>query len=144
MRKCANTKIIGISVDGAFDKRDSSALMQVNNPIKDKSYAFALEAVKLCLNIQQEKREYILTKQLLKSGTSIGANVEEAQQPQSRADFTSKMSIALKESYESRYWLRLIRDSGLASTDQIEPLLKQVDEIIRLLVAITMKSKSQA
>lgn len=114
------------------------------NPIREKSYIFAVDIVKFCLKVQKEKREYVVTKQLLRSGTSIGANVEEGQQPQSRADFTSKMSIALKEAYESRFWLRLVRDCGLAMPREVEPLLVQVDELIRLLVTITMTSKSYA
>lgn len=114
-----------------------------NNPIREKSYMFAVDIVRFCFKIQEKKREYVLTKQLLKSGTSVGANVEEAQQPQSRADFISKMSISLKEAYESRFWLRLIRDSSLAAAQEVEPFLEQVDEIIRILVAITMTSKSR-
>jgi len=94
------------------------------------------------MKIQEQKREYVLTKQLLRSGTSIDANVEEAQQPQSRADFTSKMSIALKEAYETRFWLRLFRDSALAMSEDMGTLFEQVDELIRLLVAITLSSKS--
>ncbi len=113
------------------------------NPIQEKSYKFALGIVKFCLKIQKEQKEYVITKQLLKCGTSIGANVEEAQQPQSRADFTSKMSIALKEAYESRFWLRIIRDSGIVSeAEELHTLFLQIEEVIRLLVAITMTSKS--
>lgn len=104
---------------------------------------FAVDVVKFCLGIQEKKKEYVVTKQLLKAGTSIGANIEEAQQPQSRADFTSKMSIALKEAYESRFWLRLIRDSGLATPQEMGTLFEQIDEIIRLLVTITTSSKSK-
>jgi len=113
------------------------------NPVREKSYTFAVDIVKFCLKIQEEKREYVMKKQLLRSGTSIGANVEEAQQPQSRADFTSKMSIALKEAYETRFWLRLIRDSGLATPQAMRTLFEQIDEIIRLLVTITTSSKSE-
>lgn len=126
-----------------FQRQERVLVMQGNqNPILEKSYRFAVDIVKFCSKIQEERKEYVITKQLLKSGTSIGANVEEAQQPQSRPDFTSKMSIALKEAYESRYWLRLIRDSGLASAMEVDLRLEQVEEIIRILVAITMTSKS--
>ena len=93
------------------------------------------------LKIQKEKKEYVITKQLLKSGTSIGANIEEAQRPQSRADFVSKMSIALKEAYESRYWLRLLRDCSLASTSEVKKHLNCLEEIIRLLGAITSSGR---
>jgi len=115
----------------------------VENPIRDKSYIFAVSIVKFCLRLQETKKEYVLTRQLLQSGTSVGANVEEAQQSQSRADFTSKMSIALKEAYETRYWLRLVRDSGLAPVVSMAPLFAQTEELIRLLVAITMTSKAR-
>lgn len=100
-----------------------------------------MRVVKFCFVLQKQQKEYVVTRQLLKSGTSIGANVEEAQQPQSRADFTSKMSIALKEAYESRYWLRLIRDSGLSGSPEIQILLDDLDSIIRLLATSTYSSR---
>lgn len=78
-----------------------------------KSYAFALKIITLFQKLQTEKKEYILSKQLLRSGTSIGANVEEANGAYSKAEFTSKMSIAYKEARETHYWLRLFRDSEI-------------------------------
>lgn len=117
--------------------------MEQENPVREKSYVLAVHVVKFCFWLQKERKEYIVSKQLLKSGTSIGANVEEAQQSQSRADFLSKMSIALKEAYESRFWLRLIRDTQLATSEQMHTLFDQVEELIRLLVSITMTSKER-
>ena len=84
-----------------------------------------------------EKKEFVLSKQLLRSGTSIGANVREAQRAQSKADFVSKMSISLKEADESAYWLELLHESGYLPSEEIDPIYSACDEIIRLLVAIT-------
>ena len=85
--------------------------MKTNNPALDKSYEFALTVVKLCYSIQNDKKEFILSKQLLRSATSIGANMEEAIGGQSNKDFLHKVSIAYKEARESHYWIRLIGDS---------------------------------
>ena len=79
----------------------------MNNAIQDKSFRFAVRIVNLCRYLQTEQKEYILSKQLLRCGTSIGANVAESQQAQSRPDFISKLNIALKEAYETNYWIRL-------------------------------------
>ncbi len=81
--------------------------------LRTKSYQFALRIVKLYKFIVAEKTEYVLSKQILRSGTSIGANIEEATQGQSKADFIHKLSIAQKEAFETDYWLRLLRDSEL-------------------------------
>jgi len=105
------------------------------NVILEKSYAFALAVVPVCRRLQDE-REYVLSRQLLRSGTSIGANVEEAQAGQSRADFLSKMSTAAKESRESRYWLRLLRDSEEFPKINFQPLLDSVEEIVKILASI--------
>lgn len=103
--------------------------------IKEKSYRFALEVIKLCKQLS-EKNEYVISRQLLKSGTSIGANVEEALAGQSRADFLSKMSIASKEARETNYWLRLLRDSGQLNSCQIGELIEESENLIRILTAI--------
>jgi four helix bundle protein len=124
-------------------------MQETRNPIRENSSKFAVGVVKFCLRVQEErreqeeKREYVVTKQLLTSGTSVGATVEEAQQPQSRAEVISTMSIALQEAYESRFWLRLIRDSGLAVLQEMGTLVDQIDEIIRLPVTITTSSTSK-
>ena len=76
--------------------------------VQNKSFQFAVRIVKLCRYLQNEHKEFVLSKQLLRSGTSIGANISESQQAQSRADFVSKLNISLKEAYETNYWLRLL------------------------------------
>ena len=109
--------------------------------IKDKSYCFALEIIGL-YKILLKQNEFVLSKQLLKSGTSIGANVEEALAGQSRADFLSKMSIASNEARETNYWLRLLKDSGIISETEIEPLLAESESITSILTSI-VKTTSQ-
>jgi four helix bundle protein len=108
--------------------------------IQQKSFAFALVIIKLYRRLQTEK-EFVLSKQLLRSATSIGANVEEATAAQSRKDFLSKMSIASKEARETKYWLRLLSESEITAIN-ISNELKEVDELIRILTSI-VKTTSQ-
>ena len=115
--------------------------MMEDSPIRTKSYALALRIVHLCHFLVQEKREYVMSRQLLKSGTSIGANIEDAQQGQSRRDFASKCAIALKEAYETRYWLRLLRDSQSIQTIQANDLIHETDDVIKMLVVIIKTAK---
>lgn len=103
--------------------------------IQDKTYTFALTIIKL-YKLLVQRGEYVLSKQLLKSGTSIGANVEEALAGQSRPDFLSKMSIASKEARETNYWLRLLRDSALIEGRYLEKPLADSAEIICMLTSI--------
>jgi four helix bundle protein len=117
--------------------------MVKNNPIKERSYCFALNIVKLSQMLLQQN-EFVLSKQLLKSGTSIGANVEEATAGQSKADFLSKMSIASKEARETHYWLRLLGDSGIVELPVVEPLLVEADEIVKMLTAIVKTTRSSS
>jgi len=105
------------------------------NVIKTKSYEFALHIIEL-YGLLVNKNEYVISKQLLKAGTSIGANVEEALAGQSRADFLSKMSIASKEARETNYWLRLIIDSKILEGQHVKPLIAESAEIIRILTSI--------
>jgi four helix bundle protein len=100
--------------------------------LREKSYGFALRTVKLYQYIVAEKKEYVLSKQILRSGTSIGANVEEANQAQSKADFVHKLSIAQKEAFETEYWLRLFRDSNYITAKQAESLLEDCKELQKL------------
>lgn len=102
--------------------------------VQQKSFEFALEIIKLYQKLQ-EKREYVISKQLLRSGASIGANVEEALAGQSRRDFLSKMSIASKEARETHYWLRLLQASDLVDIDVTQELAHS-GELIRILTAI--------
>lgn len=111
------------------------------NPVREKSYSFALRIVGLYQALVG-RREFVLSKQVLRAGTSIGANVEEAIAGQSRRDFAAKMAIASKEARECEYWLRLLRDSGTAPRTTIDPLLSDCDELIRLLTSI-VKSASR-
>lgn len=112
----------------------------MGNIVLDKSKAFALRTIKLYKYLCDEKKEYILSKQLLRSGTSIGANVREAQRGQSKPDFYSKLNISLKEADESAYWLELLHESGYLTEEQFQSLIEDCNEIISLLVSITKKS----
>ena len=103
--------------------------------LNEKSYSFALRVVKLYKFIVARKSEYVLTKQVLRSGTSIGANIEEAGQAQSKADLVHKLAIAQKEAFETAYWLRLLRDSGYLSTSQAESVLSDCIEIQKMVTA---------
>ncbi|MFZ1699600.1 MAG: four helix bundle protein [Pyrinomonadaceae bacterium] len=105
------------------------------NVLKDKSYAFALRIIKAYRHILSESKEYVLSKQLLRSGTSVGANIAEANQAQSRADFISKLGIALKETVETEYWLSLLRDSQYLTESQANSLLQDASELKAILTA---------
>lgn len=113
--------------------------MKENNLIVDESYVFALAVMRIG-KLMREQREYDLASQFWRAGTSIGANVEEAQAAQSRADFRSKMSIASKEARESHYWLRLTRDGKVLPLAEILPALDQAERIIRILTSIVKSS----
>jgi len=108
--------------------------------IRRKSFEFALAIIELYRKLQ-EKHEYVISRQLLRSGTSIGANVEEATAGQSRRDFLSKMAIASKEARETKYWLLLLQQSRLVDVD-VTVHLQQVEELIRILTSI-VKTTSQ-
>ena len=104
------------------------------NIVVEKSYQFALKVIKL-YQILQEQREFVLSKQVLRSGTSIGANIQEATAACSRKDFHSKMSIASKEARETHYWLRLLQDSKIGKIDY-QDYLNEAKELIAILSAI--------
>ena len=106
------------------------------NIIVVKSKAFALKSIKLYRYLIDEKREYVLSRQFLRSATSIGANVKEAIRGQSNADFGAKMNIALKEASETEYWLELMQESEYISFDKGEETLNDCRELIRILTAI--------
>ena len=111
------------------------------NIIQEKSFSFALSIIVLYKELQEE-REYIISKQVLRSATSIGANVEEAIAGQSRKDFINKLSISLKEARETRYWLRLLQESELTSID-VSDYQNQALEIVNILSAIVKTTKSR-
>ena len=102
----------------------------------DKSFEFAVRIVKLSKYLTQEHREFTLSKQLLKSGTSIGANVAEAQRGQSKADFAAKMCIALKEANETEYWLRLLYRTDYLTKSQYTSIMQDMKELLGLLTSI--------
>ncbi|HIJ69791.1 MAG TPA: four helix bundle protein [Planctomycetes bacterium] len=103
--------------------------------VKQKSYDFALRIIRLCMWLKEEKHFEIAT-QLLRAGTSIGANVEEALARQSRKDFLAKMSLASKEARETNYWLRLIRDSGILNGDRIQAITDESEELCKILTSM--------
>lgn len=107
------------------------------NIIQGKSFEFAIRVVNLYRHLTEEKREYVLSKQLLRSGTSIGANIEEAIGGQTRKDFGMKMSIAYKEARETRYWLRLMKATDYLSEKQADSMINDCEENLKLLSAIT-------
>lgn len=107
--------------------------------VQQKSFQFSLKIISLYKELVKEN-EYIISKQLLRSGTSIGANIEEAQAGQSKKDFTAKMSISSKEARETKYWLRLLKESELTSLD-VNSLILDIDELIRLLTSIVKTSQ---
>ena len=109
--------------------------------LREKSYQFALRIVKLYKFIVAEKNEYVLSKQILPSGTSVGAKVEEANQARSKADFIHKLSIAQKESFETDYWLRLLRDSEYLTKAQANSLLTDCKELQKLLTTSIKTAK---
>jgi four helix bundle protein len=111
-----------------------------NNPIIDKSFAFAIRIVRLYEYLCEDKRKYVLSKQLLRSGTSIGANVSEALQGQSKKDFISKMNIALKECAETEYWIRLFAATGYINGNESESILSDCVELGKLLTSIVKTS----
>ena len=112
------------------------------NVIKTKTYQFAVRIVKLNKFLTNEQKEYVLSKQILRSGTSIGANTEEADAGQSKKDFIAKLSIALKEAKETHYWLRLLLDSEYITQQMFESLMQDCEEIIFILTKILQTSRS--
>ncbi len=110
------------------------------NQIESKSFDFAVRVVNLYKFLTEQKKEFVLSKQLLRSGTSIGANVAEAQRGQSKADFLAKMSISLKEANETNYWLKLLYKTEYLTEQQFLSISSDITEIIKLLVAICKTS----
>ena len=108
-----------------------------------KSYAFALGIVKVCKELQRDKKEYILSKQLLRAETSVGANVNEAISAQSKRDFVHKLSIALKEARETGYRLNLLRDSNYLPNNSFDELNKECNEIVKILSSIILTTKQK-
>jgi four helix bundle protein len=112
-----------------------------NNVVRDKSFRFALRIVKLYQYLIEQKREYVLSKQVLRSGTAIGALIRESQYAESKADFIHKLAIALKEANETDYWIELLHQSGYIEEKSYRSIHHDINELISLLVAIVKKSK---
>ncbi|WP_373834454.1 four helix bundle protein [Bacteroides heparinolyticus] len=112
-----------------------------DNIVYEKSYSFALRIIRLYCFLKEEKREFVLSKQVLRSGTAIGALISEAKFAQSKADFINKMYIALKEANETKYWLSLLKDSSYISEEMFLSIFPEISEIVSLLVAIVKSSK---
>ncbi len=117
--------------------------MKRENIIREKSYAFALRVVKLYSFLCKEKQEYILAKQILRSGTSVGALVRECEHAESKADFIHKLSISLKEANETEYWLNILKDTNYITEALFLSLNKDLEEILKLLTSIIKTSKKQ-
>ena len=111
--------------------------------IERKSFEFAVRIVKMCKHLREVKNEHILSRQLLRAGTSIGANVAEAQQAQSKADFVAKLSISLKEAAETKYWIKLLRATDYLTDAEYQSILSDGSEVGKILVAIIKTSKEQ-
>ena len=117
--------------------------MKENNIIQEKSFAFAIRIVKVYKHLISVKKEFVLSKQLLRSGTSIGANIEESIGGQTTADFLSKISISYKESRETIYWLKLLQATEFITSEEAYSLLKDAIEICRILGKIQLTTKQK-
>jgi four helix bundle protein len=109
--------------------------------MEELSIKFALRVIKLYKYLFEEKKEYIMSKQLYRSGTSIGANIAESKTAQSEADFINKLSIALKEANETKYWLVLLHESGILSDEEFQSIENDINTIIGTLIIIIKKKK---
>ena len=117
--------------------------MKNDNMVESKSFDFAVRIVNLCKFLANERKEFILSKQLLRSGTSIGANICESQKAQSTPDFISKLYVALKEANETYYWLRLLYKTDYLTEAEFQSLQTDINEIISLLMSITKSVKNK-
>ncbi len=113
------------------------------NVIVEKTFDFAVRMIRLYQFLCKEHKEFVLSKQLLRAGTSIGANVSEGTQGQSKKDFLTKMNIALKEAVETKYWIRLLRKTEFLSEKQAESILQDCEEIVKILHAIVKTTKRE-
>jgi four helix bundle protein len=111
------------------------------NVIKEKSFRFAVRVVMLYKYLKSEKKEYILSKQLMRSGTSIGTNVRESQNAESKADFIHKLTIAQKEADETLYWLELLKETDYITTDEFQSLEVDASELLKIIRSIILSTK---
>ncbi|WP_353779073.1 four helix bundle protein [Winogradskyella sp. 3972H.M.0a.05] len=115
--------------------------MKKDNIVKNKSFRFSVRIVKLYQFLTEEKREFIMSKQLLRSGTSIGANIRESEQAESKADFIHKLSIALKEANETEYWLDLLNETNYLKKNKYLSIQSDIKELLKLLISIVKAAK---
>jgi four helix bundle protein len=113
----------------------------MKNTVAEKSYSFAIRIVNLYKYLSNEKKEFVLSKQLLRSGTAIGALIKEAEHAQSKADFLNKMNIALKEANESGYWLMLLKDTTYLGIEEFDSINDDSTSIIKMLISIVKTTK---
>lgn len=113
------------------------------NVVVNKSFMFSVNIIKMYQSLVAEKREFILSRQVVRSGTSIGANIEEAIGGISEKDFMAKMSIAYKEARETKYWLRLLRETSYLTEDKFTPILDDCDQLLKILYSIINTSKKK-
>ncbi len=120
--------------------------MKQENIIQTKTYDFAVRTIRLYKHLSATKKEYVLSKQLLRSGTSIGANVEEALGAQTEKDFYAKLSIAYKEARETHYWIRLLAETDYFTPKEKNSLLKDIEELLKLIgsIQISLKAKLES
>ena len=109
--------------------------------VATKSYAFAIQIIRIYKVLSEERKEFVLSKQLLRSGTSIAAQIREAEHAQSPADFLHKMNIALKEANETEYWISLLKDTGFLNKDEYILISQDCSEVLRLLISIVKTKK---
>lgn len=114
---------------------------KLKNPLKTKSHAFAIKIVKLCQRLVTEQKEYVLSKQLLRSGTSVGALIRESEFAASKKDFINKLTVSLKEANETEYWLMLLYDTGYLNQEDFEKSQAECKELIAILVKSIKTSK---
>ena len=121
---------------------ENGKLKMKENILLNKSFKFSIRIVKLYKYLCEEKKEYILSKQLLRCGTSIGANINESQEAQSKNDFISKLSISLKEARESKYWIELLKETDYLTDKEANNILEDLIEILKLLTSIIKSTKT--
>ena len=119
-------------------------MSQNKNILYEKCYTFAIRVVKLTQYLQSEHKEFVLSKQILRSGTAIGALVSESKYAQSNADFLNKLTIALKEANETQYWINLLHDTDYLNKEMYKSLSNDIDEILSLLISITKTIKKKS
>ena len=116
--------------------------MKKENIVREKSFRFAIRAIRLYQYLTETKKEYVLSKQMLRSGTSVGANVREADNAESKADFIHKMGIAQKEADETMYWLELLKETEYLAANEFTSIHKDAEELLKLIRSIIITSKS--